>query len=77
MTHKKNSNWHLPKDVVFTWSILLVIPIIAILTAVLIPVFARLKTLEPVIFYCYIGGSIGILGIILFFVARTKIKRKK
>ena len=67
---KRDSNWYIPAD----WLIFLTIPCIAVLTSMLLPVVARLKTTDLGTLYA-LGVVAGVVGIILPFIARLPLYR--
>ncbi len=73
---KKSSDWHVPPDWALQFSLLFVIPVIAILAGILLPVLSFLKTTDAVIlFYAALGA--GVTGSILLFFARLPLYRQR
>jgi hypothetical protein len=68
---KKSSDWYIPPD----WSLFLIIPTIAILSAMLLPVLSFLKTADALGLF-YSGLGIGGFGIVLLFFARLPLYRQ-
>jgi hypothetical protein len=69
---KTSSDWYLPPEV---W-LVLVIPTVAILSAMLLPLLARFKSGEVTgIFYAAIIGSV--IGVVLLFFARLPLYRQR
>ena len=73
---KKSSDWYLPPDWVFVFSLQLLIPVIVVLAGVLLPVLGFLKTTEAVILF-YAGLGTGVTGSILLFFARLPLYRQR
>jgi hypothetical protein len=73
---KKLSDWYVPPDWVFQFSLLLVIPGIAILAGIFLPVLSFIKNKDALIlFYVALGTSS--LGSILLFFARLPFYRQR
>jgi hypothetical protein len=73
---KKSSDWYIPADWAFQFSLLIVIPVTTILAGVLLPALSFLKTTDAfILFYTALG--IGALGSILLFFARLPLYRQR
>jgi hypothetical protein len=69
---RKTSDWYFPPDLM----ILFVIPIIAILAGVLLPVLSYLKTTDAIILF-YTALGTGVMGSMLLFLARLPLYRQR
>lgn len=69
---KRNSDWYIPPD----WGIFLVIPCIAVLSSMLLPVVAQLKTGDMRALYGF-GLGAGIIGVVMLFVARLPLYKQR
>src|SRR5271156_2047611 len=67
--NKKSSERYFPPDWLFHYSLILVIPVIAILTGILLPALHFLTTTSAFVLF-YAASSAGALGSILLFFAR-------
>src|ERR1039458_1190774 len=72
---KKSSDWYVPPDWLAQFSLVLMLPTIAILSAMLLPVLSFLKTAGALSLF-YSGLGIGSLGIVLLFFARLPLYRQ-
>lgn len=73
---KKSSAWYVPPDIGFLFSFYFVLPIIAILSGMLLPLLARFKSGDVVgIFYSAL--ALGVVGTVLLFFARLPLYRKR
>jgi hypothetical protein len=73
---KRDSNWYIPSDWLWHLGMFLMIPCIAILAGVLLPVVARLKTADVGVLYG-VGLAAGIVGVLLLFIARLPLYRER
>jgi hypothetical protein len=69
---RKTPDWYFPPDLL----ILFVIPIIAILAGVLLPVLSFLKTTDAIILFFTALGT-GVMGSMLLFLARLPLYRQR
>jgi hypothetical protein len=69
---RKSSDWYIPPDLM----ILFVIPVIAILAGVLLPVLSYLKTTDAIILF-YTAFGTGVMGSVLLFLARLPLYRQR
>jgi hypothetical protein len=73
---KKSSDWYVPPDMAFWFSIYFAFPIIAILSGILLPLLARFKS-GDVIGIFYSALALGAAGTVLLFFARLPLYRKR
>lgn len=73
---KRDSNWYVPSDWLWHLGMFFMIPCIAILAGVLLPVVARLQTTDIGLLYG-VGVAAGIFGVLLLFVARLPLYRER
>jgi archaellum biogenesis protein FlaJ (TadC family) len=73
---RKKSDWYVPPDIGFLFSVYFVLPIIMILSGMLLPLLARFKSGDVIgIFYCAL--ALGALGTVMLFFARLPLYRKR
>jgi hypothetical protein len=73
---KKSSDWYISPDWIAQFSLLLIIPTIAILASILLPVLSSLKAADALNLF-YSGLGIGSIGIMLLFFARFPLYRQR
>lgn len=73
---KRDSNWYVPADWLWHWSMLLTIPCTAILAGMLLPIVVQLKETYVGLLYG-VGLVTGIAGISLLFFARLPLYRER
>ena len=73
---KRNSDWYVPPEALGLLSTLLLVPSIAVLAGILLPIVARLKTADVVALYG-IGVGVGVVGAVLLFAARVPLYRQR
>jgi hypothetical protein len=69
---KRNSDWYIPPD----WGMFIVIPCIAVLASMLLPLVAQLKTADMRALYG-LGLGAGVVGAALLFVARLPLYKRR
>jgi len=72
---RKSSDWYIPPDWVFLFSLQFFIPVIVILAGMLLPVLSFLKTTDAIILF-YTGLGTGVMGSLLLFLARLPLYRQ-
>ncbi|MGA2788957.1 MAG: hypothetical protein ABSF60_15665 [Verrucomicrobiota bacterium] len=65
-------HWYIPPD----WGMFLVIPCIVVLSSILLPVLAQLKTGDMRALYGF-GLGAGVIGVVLLFVARLPLYKQR
>lgn len=71
---KRESDWYVPADWLWHFGSLVIIPCVALLASMLLPVVARLKTADVARLYaCGVGA--GALGVLLLFIALLPLYR--
>jgi len=73
---KKLSDWYVPVDWLFQFSLLVIIPGIAILTGCLLPALNFLRNTDSLVLF-YAGLVAGISGSILLFFARMPLYKQR
>jgi hypothetical protein len=73
---KRDSNWYVPADWLWHFGMFLIIPCVALLASILLPVIARLKTADIAALY-FSGVAAGVLGVLLLFIARLPLYRAR
>jgi hypothetical protein len=74
--NKKSSDWYVPPDIAFLFSIYFILPIIVITTGLGLPLLARFKSGDLVgVFYSAL--AVGAVGTVLLFFARLPLYRKR
>lgn len=73
---KRDSQWYVPADWLFHFGMLVIIPCIALLASLLLPVIAHLKTADVATLYAF-GVGAGILGVLFLFIARQPLYRAR
>ena len=74
--NKKSSDWYVPPDIAFLFSIYFILPIIMVLSGMLLPLLARFKSGDLVgVFYSAL--ALGAVGTVLLFFARLPLYRKR
>lgn len=66
---KRGSNWYVPTDWLWHFGLFLILPCVALMASVLLPIVSRLKTADIITLYACAVGS-GIAGILFLFFAR-------
>ncbi|HVU27946.1 MAG TPA: hypothetical protein VHG71_09450 [Verrucomicrobiae bacterium] len=74
--NKKKSDWHIPSDWAFLFGIFVIMPTIAILAGMLLPVLSELKTASLESLF-WSGLGLGGLGIMILFFARLPLYRQR
>ena len=69
---KRNSDWYIPPD----WGMFIVIPCVAVLASILLPVVAQLKTADIRVLYG-LGLGAGVISAVLLFVARLPLYEQR
>jgi hypothetical protein len=69
---KRNSDWYIPPD----WGMFIVIPCVAVLSSILLPVVAQLKTADIRVLYG-LGLGAGVISAVLLFVARLPLYEQR
>jgi hypothetical protein len=69
---KRNSDWYIPPD----WGMFIVIPCVAVLSSLLLPVVAQLKTADIRVLYG-LGLGAGVIGAVLLFVGRLPLYEQR
>jgi hypothetical protein len=69
---KRNSDWYIPPD----WGMFIVIPCIAVLSSMLLPIVAKLQTADMRALYGF-GLGAGVIGTVLLFVARLPLYKQR
>jgi hypothetical protein len=73
---KRDSDWYIPSEALGLLSTLLLVPCIAVLIGILLPVVAGLKTADVVALYG-MGVGAGVVGAALLFIARVPLYRQR
>jgi dipeptide/tripeptide permease len=73
---KRNSDWYIPPDLLALLGLFFVLPCIAVLASILLPLVARLQTSNIRALYGFGLGS-GVLGAILLLVARLPLYKQR
>jgi archaellum biogenesis protein FlaJ (TadC family) len=73
---KKSSDWYVPPDIVFLFSIYIALPIVAAISGVLFPILTRFKT-GDLLGVFYLALALGAVGTVLLFFARLPLYRKR
>lgn len=68
----RNSDWYIPPD----WGMFIVIPCIAVLAGMLLPIVAKLHTADLRMLYGF-GLGAGVVGAVLLFVARLPLYKQR
>lgn len=69
---KRNSDWYIPPE----WGMFIVIPCIAVLSSMLLPLVAQLKTGDMRALYGF-GLGAGVIGALLLLVARLPLYKQR
>ena len=73
---KRDSNWNVPADWLWHFGMLVIIPCVALMASILLPVVARLKMADITTLYSS-GIAMGVLGVLLLFIARLPLYRAR
>ena len=73
---KRNSDWYIPRDLLALLGMFFVIPCIAVLAGILLPLVARLQTTNVRALYGF-GLGAGVIGVFLLFVARLPLYKQR
>jgi hypothetical protein len=73
---KKSSDWYVPPDIAFLFSLYFIFPIVMAVSGMLLPLLARFKSGDLVrVFYSAL--ALGAVGTVLLFFARLPLYRKR
>ncbi len=73
---KKQSNWHLPEEIVGLLSTIFLVPAIAIIAGMLLPIVTTLTNADPFrLFLC--GLAFGAFGVVVLFLARWPLYQQR
>ena len=73
---KRNSDWYIPPDLLALLGMFFVLPGIAVLATILLPLVARLQTANLRALYGF-GLGAGVVGAILLFAARLPLYKQR
>ena len=73
---KRNSDWYIPPDWLWYLGSFIVIPCIAVLAGMLMPIVAKLQTADMRALYGF-GLGAGVIGAVLLFVARLPLYKQR
>jgi hypothetical protein len=73
---KRNSDWYIPRDLLALLGTFFVLPGIAVLAGILLPLVARLQTADLRALYG-VGLGSGVIGAILLFAARLPLYKQR
>jgi hypothetical protein len=73
---KRRSDWFVPGDLFALFGMMVIIPSVAVLGSMLLPMFGRLKTADAENLYT-LGVAIGFLGVLFLFIARLPLYRAR
>jgi hypothetical protein len=73
---KRNSDWYIPPDWHWYLGMFIVLPCIAVLASMLLPLVAQLKTADMRALYGF-GLGAGVIGAVILFVVRLPLYRQR
>lgn len=74
--NKKSSNWYVPPDIAVLFGLFFILPVVAPIAGMLLPLVARFRSGDLVgVFYAAL--ALGAVGTVLLFIARLPLYRKR